>query len=169
MAEIRPSIQMMLDHQAEMQRASFGTDYRTMNDEQRMEVLRMNVLALEDELHEALAETGWKPWAESNHINVDAFKGELVDAWHFFMNLLNLAGMDAQELHHRYFEKAAKNKARQEQGYDGISGKCPLCHRALDDPATPCYVGPIEGFVPVDENYVSGFCTDSGNYTVMVG
>lgn len=99
----------------------------------------MNI-ALQDELHEALGEVGWKPWATSKHFNEDAVKGELVDAFHFFMNLCLVSNMGAAELFARYKEKRTKNQKRQEEGYDGVSTKCPGCRRALDDEAVDCHV-----------------------------
>jgi dimeric dUTPase (all-alpha-NTP-PPase superfamily) len=107
-------------------------------DEERMEALRINVLALIKELGEALDETGWKPWATSNHVNADAFKGELVDVWHFLMNLMLHVGMTPRELYDGYFIKQRINVKRQREGYDGVTGKCPQCKRAYDDPAVRC-------------------------------
>lgn len=104
-----------------------------------MSQVRMNVLALISELMEMLDETGWKPWASSNHINAEAYKAEIVDAWHFLMNLMILGGMTADDLHAGYLAKHAKNRARQEEGYDGVSTKCPRCKRAYDDPAVRCH------------------------------
>lgn len=95
-------------------------------------------VALIDELHEALAEIGWKPWATSNHFNQEAVKGELVDAFHFFMNLCLVSGVSAQDLIDGYTSKSAKNIQRQADGYDGVSTKCTVCKRALDDAAVRC-------------------------------
>lgn len=103
----------------------------------RIVFIRDMILALTDELHEALNETGWKPWASSDHINEEAFKNELVDAWHFFMNLMLVAKMSPEELYIRYLRKHEKNKDRQEVGYDGLD-KCPMCKRAFDDDAVQC-------------------------------
>lgn len=115
-----------------------GVSPRDFSDEGKIEFIKTNVLALTDELHEALNEVGWKPWASSRHINRDAFKGELVDALHFFMNLCIAAGIDAPELLEGYVSKSAKNVKRQKDGYDGVSEKCPGCKRALDDDAVTC-------------------------------
>ena len=134
------SLENMMDAQELLQIESYGgTSPRDLDDKDAIEFIRWNVLALTDELHEALAETGWKPWATSAHINGDAFKGELVDAMHFFMNLCTVVGMDADELERRYFAKRAKNAKRQAEGYDGVSKKCPACKRALDDDAVTCH------------------------------
>lgn len=95
-------------------------------------------VALVDELHEALAEIGWKPWASSIHFNKDAVRGELVDAFHFFMNLCLVSGVSAQDLIDGYIAKSAQNIKRQVDGYDGVSTKCTVCKRALDDSAVHC-------------------------------
>lgn len=106
--------------------------------EERAQFVRDMILSLEDELHEALNEIGWKPWQTSRHFNEDAYKAELVDAWHFFLNLMLVIGMDEDDLVAGYFDKRTKNLQRRDDGYDGVSGKCPECRRALDDKFTTC-------------------------------
>jgi hypothetical protein len=133
-----------LTHMLQMQRTlqlmyNDGKAIEEFSDEERMAAIRDNVLACTDELHEALGETGWKPWATSNHLNVDAFKAELVDAWHFFMNLMLHAGMTSDDLYQGYIKKNAKNIQRQAEDYDGVTTKCPLCKRAADDDAVKCH------------------------------
>lgn len=147
MANLRPTdlnfgvvpADIMLTKQRELQLViNRGKDIEDFTDEERMEVIRTNVLALTAELHEAMDETGWKPWASSNHINTAAFHGELVDAWHFFLNLMLHSGMTAADLFKGYMTKWQINMDRQANGYDGITGKCPQCKRAYDDPAVRC-------------------------------
>lgn len=127
-----------LNAQLDLQRNSFGADPKALDSEQTVEWIRWNVLALEDELHEALAEVGWKPWAKSKHVNRDAYVSELVDAFHFLMNLMIVVDCDASEFLAKYAEKRGLNAERQAAGYDGVSGKCPICKRALDDAAVTC-------------------------------
>lgn len=127
-----------LEAQHELQIKSFGNDPKSLTDAERVEWIRWNVLALADELHEALAETGWKPWAKSQHVNRDAYVSELVDAFHFLMNLMLVVDCSAEEFLTKYFEKRGINAARQAAGYDGVTGKCPECKRALDDSAVTC-------------------------------
>ncbi len=127
-----------LKAQLELQEKSFGMDPTTLDDAGKVEWIRWNVLALEDELHEALAETGWKPWATSKHVNRAAYISELVDAFHFLMNLMIVVDCSADEFLAKYAEKRKINVKRQADGYDGVRGKCGRCGRALDDEAVTC-------------------------------
>ena len=95
--------------------------------------------ALESELDELQNETGWKPWATSRHVNIDAARSEWIDAWHFMMNIALALGMDEEMILNMYMAKLKKNIARQDAGYDGVSTKCPKCKRAYDDDAVMCY------------------------------
>lgn len=131
-------MQEALDAQHNLQIDSFGNDPKSLTDDQKVEWIRWNVLALEDELHEALQEVGWKPWAKSKHVNRDAYISELVDAFHFLMNLMLVVDCSADEFLDKYFEKRKVNQKRQAEGYDGVSNKCARCRRALDDAAVNC-------------------------------
>lgn len=130
---------IMLNMQSELQEKHFGARVEELEGEERIQFVKDMHIALTDELHEALGEIGWKPWATSKHFNEDAFKGELIDAWHFFMNLCIVAGMDAEELFERYLSKHNVNVSRQEEGYDGVTTKCRGCRRAYDDSAVKCH------------------------------
>ena len=151
-------LNQMMEAQRALQVEAYGKDPSELVGEERVMFIKNMSLALLDEIHEALAEVGWKPWATSRHVNEEAFKGELVDAWHFFMNLMLAAHMDPFELMEKYMAKRQKNKDRQEAGYDGVSGKCMGCRRALDDAAVGCmpvYHGNI---------LVSTFCIQTRHY-----
>lgn len=90
------------------------------------------------ELGEATAEVGWKPWAKSRYINREAYVGELVDVWAFFINLCLLGNITPDDLYDAYLHKVQINHKRQDDGYDGLTTKCPGCNRAYDDRATQC-------------------------------
>lgn len=105
--------------QAKLQREKFRDPARLSRPE-AIEFIRWNVLALTDELHEALQEVGWKPWATSSHINREEYVGELVDAMHFLVNLFLVVGASPTEVLERYAKKNAKNHTRQEVGYTGL-------------------------------------------------
>lgn len=129
----------MLELQRELQQKGYRIDPMTLMGDERATFMQWNAFALEDELHEAFAEVGWKPWATSRHLNGVAFLKEMVDAWHFFMNLLLVAAgevdgiKDADDLSawftKAYIEKRTINLERQRAGYDGVSTKCATCHR----------------------------------------
>lgn len=113
---------------------------RQMTSEERLEFIRSNILALTDELHEALNETGWKPWATSKHIYRDEFIKELCDAQLFLHNLMLViiddeTDIDSLEIQiNGIIEDRIKRAIlRQENGYDGVTDKCIYCKRSLDD------------------------------------
>lgn len=134
---------MLFDQWLEETRAlqiqAFGKDPLALEGEDRIEWIRWNVLAATDELHEMLNETGWKPWATSRHVNEKAAGGELVDVLHFVANLLLAVGWEDGTLEDAYVAKMQKNRDRMASGtYDGLTGKCKVCKRALDDVDTLC-------------------------------
>lgn len=137
-----------------LQTETYDINLHEMTDEQRIQFIKDNILAATDELHEAMAETGWKPWATSRHINEDAYLNEIIDLWHFVMNLVLATGHHpdflAEQFHQRYMAKRRKNIQRQEDGYDGVAGKCSQCKRALDDSAVNCWKRGDQGWC--DEN-----------------
>lgn len=133
---------MMLEQgwyeQWRLQEVMNGTHPSRLDTEDVIEFIRNMVLAATDELHEALAEVGWKPWASSRHINRDAFVSELVDTWQFLMNLFQAVNVTPDELAKKLEAKHRVNYQRIEAKYDGVSTKCSNCHRAYDDPHVKC-------------------------------
>lgn len=132
------ALQMILDNQKALQKKSYGIDVATLSAEDRSTYIRDMSLALTDELHEALNEVGWKPWATSRHLNRAAYAGELIDVLHFWCNLALAADLSEQDILDLYFAKAEKNAKRQLAGYDGVADKCRTCGRAFDDAAVLC-------------------------------
>lgn len=129
----------MLGTQLATQKRITGVDPSTLDDDEKMSYIRTMVLACTDELHEALAETGWKPWASSNHVHRESYVSELVDAFLFFQNLLLVAGVTPQEFYAQFNKTQAKVQTRLSRGYDGLQTKCPECKRDLNDAGVSCY------------------------------
>lgn len=128
----------LLEAQLQLQKEHMKDgDPRNLSGDALADFMRWNAFALEDEIHEAMAEVGWKPWATSRHVNDDAFLAEMVDAFHFFMNML-LAGLGqppgiiAERFKEAYYKKNQRNAERQQEGYTGLD-KCPTCHRDLHE------------------------------------
>lgn len=130
--------QTMLTMQLELQKNSMKDgDPQKLTGDAMAEFMTWNFAACVKELSEATDEVGWKPWATSRHIKQPEFNKEMVDAFHFFMNMLLVANPDktcaqiADEFTKAYITKNAINARRMAEGYDGVSTKCEKCHRDL--------------------------------------
>lgn len=132
-------LQELLDAQRDLQlkMKPVGRDPSQLSDEDRAVFITWNAYALEDEIHEATSEVGWKPWATSRHVNREAYLKELVDAFHFFMNLMLVVDITAEEFAEAYHAKRKVNAQRQLDDYDGVSTKCPGCHREKSEAGAP--------------------------------
>lgn len=130
--------QMMLRMQLELQKGHMKDgNPQTLTGDAMADFMRWNAWACEDEIHEAMAEVDWKPWThnEVRVIHEEAFLKEMVDAFHFFMNMLLCALPDSPEViadkfTRAYLTKNAINAQRQSEGYTGLN-KCPKCKRDL--------------------------------------
>jgi hypothetical protein len=59
-----------------------------------------------------------KPWKNNyGETDVDKFREEMSDAFHFFVEMCITAGMTADDLFEGYFSAWQKNRKRQENGY----------------------------------------------------
>jgi len=153
---------LWLELQLKLQQTVF-TDPRTYSEdpEARATFVLWNAFAACDEIHEAMQEIGWKPWATSRHLNDAAFISEIVDALHFIGNMVLAAAEHLDETPEElaakmwaaYQNKAAKNIQRQLEGYDGASDKCPICHRELQ-------------VVSTDSGIRELFCPDHGRIEI---
>jgi len=165
---IKDIMDAMLESQRLVQ-AAYGHDFDIMTDEDRMRYLSTMVLACTDELHEALGETGWKPWASSNHINKQEFMGEMADAFLFFMNVMLAAGMTSQNLIELTAKKQDNSYKRLKDGYDGVTGKCPKCQRAYDNAGVKCtpdhcgYTSKSPHHIITQSPYPAHICPGCGN------
>lgn len=152
----------MLQLQEQLQTEVYGHNFQRMLPADRIQYIKEMKLALEAELQEALDHTGWKLWATSKHINREEYFGELVDAFHFLMNMLLALGDTpediASELFTRYCIKNRVNAQRQQNGYDGVTTKCGLCGVALDDMGVRCWKKGNQGYCfreNADVNYIT--------------
>ena len=70
------------------------------------------VLQLFSEIHEVLSEVKWKDTGA--HFDTDRFKikEEIIDVFHFVINLALIWGMDADELYKEFVKKNNKNYER---------------------------------------------------------
>lgn len=129
----------LFDKQLEIQTLAYGKNPLEITDPvERIQFIKDMHTALQMEQGEMLDETGWKPWATSNHVHEEAGAGELADTLLFFINLCFAFRVSPEKLFNLTMAKMDRNLARQLEGYDGVQGKCLGCKRALDDPAVQC-------------------------------
>ena len=149
MSEIElTDIRAMLVNQNELQLSAYGINIAYMSQEGRVTFIKEMYIALGAELQEMLNEMSWKPWASAEFFNTEEALGEMVDAWHFIMNILITVGyqhgVGPNELGslfaEKYYAKSRVNAERQENGYDGVSSKCPSCHREVTELPPSCFL-----------------------------
>jgi dimeric dUTPase (all-alpha-NTP-PPase superfamily) len=104
-------LEMQKDLQEKINKEKFG------NLEFNQEYINHMTVALTDEIFEALRETPFKYWKKNQVLNKDNFQKELIDAWHFFMNLLIAGGITADKLYEMYCEKNKINYERVKNNY----------------------------------------------------
>jgi hypothetical protein len=134
-------LETIMELQREFQsRVPGGVDrcFKEMTEAETVEHIRIQILGALNELNEALGESGWKPWASSRHLNVEAFRGELIDMFRFWLNLVYISGMSADGVMTKFMESLDKTNNRIANGYDGVTDKCPACKRSYSDKTTKC-------------------------------
>ena len=82
-----------------------------------VELIKNQILALFDETSEALKEVPWKPWKINQQFNVSKFRMELIDVFHFLINLFLLSGMNSRQVINLFKNKNKINVKRQKNGY----------------------------------------------------
>ena len=118
-------LQTMFHMQSALQKR-LGIDFAgDFTDVDRANFMRDHYVFLDQELQEALLEVPYfKPWkdysqmsAEEKDIAWGKVRMELVDAWHFMMNLMLMAGLSPTDLVSMYTAKNKENHRRQDAGY----------------------------------------------------
>jgi dimeric dUTPase (all-alpha-NTP-PPase superfamily) len=71
-------------------------------------------------VHEAIElqrETNWKWWKKEVEINPEKIQEEIIDMWHFLIQISIEAGLDSKKLIEKYIEKNEENLKRQLNDY----------------------------------------------------
>lgn len=105
----------MFEKQLNFQVKARNYPFKDIKDKQQF--INIMTLAAIDELLEALHNTQWKPWKNNQVFDNDEFKKELIDVWHFLINLSIAAGLDADYLYKEFLDKNNINFKRQKDGY----------------------------------------------------
>lgn len=89
----------------------------TIMSNENIELIKNQILAIVDESMEALREVPWKPWKVNLVIDLPSFRTELIDIFHFLINLFLYAGMNVEMVWKIFLEKNKINNQRQDNGY----------------------------------------------------
>lgn len=90
----------------------------------KQQYINQMILAIQEETIEIMRETAYKNpdfvpfgWKKEQIFNKEKFKEEIVDLFHFFLNLCIVADMNPNELFKKYINKNLKNCKRKNDGY----------------------------------------------------
>lgn len=113
-----------LEHMFELQRGfqnKIGTFDKIRSPQDKQQFVNQMILALVEESIEIMRETAYKNpkyvkfgWKETQVWDEEKMKEEIVDLWHFLMNLSFMAGMNAEEFYTIYCRKNGINHDRQD-------------------------------------------------------
>ena len=71
-------------------------------------------------VHEAIElqrETNWKWWKKESVMDREKIQEEIIDIWHFLIQISIESGMDSKKIMEKYMEKNEENLKRQIKGY----------------------------------------------------
>lgn len=162
----------IMSKQLELQ-TRLGTDFANMEPADRAQFMRNHRGYMEDETAEALYEMPYyKMWKDYSNMSDEAYqvawqkvRMELIDALHFFVNLMLCAGMTAEEVHYMYMAKNKENHRRQDEGY---TSDVSYREQGVDEVVEPtCTVSDASG-TTTSKTFIAMLIDEEGN-TTMTG
>ena len=113
----------MFETQKSLQK-KLGTEDKIKTESDKQLWINQNILAIVEETVEIMRETGYKNpeyvkfgWKKGQKWDIDKYKEEIVDLWHFVMNLCNAVDFTPEEFYHAYMSKNQKNRDRKDNNY----------------------------------------------------
>ena len=101
-----------------------GTWEKIKNDQNKQQFVNQMILAVMEETIETLKKSPYKSplympfgWKSTQVWDEKMFKMELIDIFHFVMNLSLVVGMGPEEFFQVYCDKNKENHDRQDNGY----------------------------------------------------
>lgn len=89
----------------------------TINGGLNIDYIKDMSIAAIDEIMEALRETPWKPWKKNQLYNQEKFQDEIIDLWHFVINLSLASGMSEKDVYKKFVFKNNINEKRRKNNY----------------------------------------------------
>lgn len=162
-------LERLIKLQTDLQTETYGYDFFKMSRADAIRYLRDQHQAITVEVSELLNEVDWKPWTDGSRLayDRDALVGELIDVLHFWLNMWIAVSSRhspqeiADEIFTRFAIKNRTNAQRKADGYDGVSTKCPLCRRALDDVAVQCNATKVDN---PPNPVLDGYCASKDTF-----
>jgi dimeric dUTPase (all-alpha-NTP-PPase superfamily) len=108
--------QMLLTQEIERIRNKMQDIYKTPEVFKGYRIFMLSSAILH-EVIELQAETSWKWWKTPKEISMEKCQQEVIDIWHFLIQLSIELGMDANTIVSRYLQKHKENINRQKEGY----------------------------------------------------
>lgn len=117
-------LEQMLDTQLNFQ-VRLDPNFLNKTIEERVAFIKEHSIHLNQEVNEMLYELPFfKPWKDytsmdinEQEIALDKARAELIDAWHFFMNIMLALNFTPVEFFAMYLAKNKENHRRQDDGY----------------------------------------------------
>ena len=117
-------LEIMMRMQSELQKTYYGRSLKSFSSKEKVLQTKETIICIIDELMETLERTPWKHWKKYDKDAYD-IKGddkkelcmEVVDIFHFFMNLCELWDIDAKTLYNMYIAKNQENYNRMTRNY----------------------------------------------------
>lgn len=117
-------LERMMDLQITFQRR-LDPNFSNMTLKERVAFIKEHSIHLNQEINEMLYELPYfKPWKDYSGVTTaeaelafEKAKMELIDAWHFFMNIMLALGITPARFYEMYMRKNQENHRRQDAGY----------------------------------------------------
>lgn len=99
---------------------ALGYDYTNITPEEKMQHLRNNALALNQEVAELVDSVPWKPWRsiKDQPYNLDNVAEEIIDCIFFLGAIREILEISSEELDEAFDDVLAKNYGRIESEYN---------------------------------------------------
>jgi len=117
-------LNQMFELQNNIQEKLGTWDKTNKSDSMKQQFINQMLLACQEEVIEIMRETAYKNsdlmefgWKKNQFMNVKLYKEEIIDLWHFVMNLWLVVGGTPEEFFQEYKKKNNINLKRQEEGY----------------------------------------------------
>lgn len=117
-------LNIMFNEQKKLQHDLGTIDKYEHNFSAKQQYINQMILACQEELVEIMRETAYKNpdyvlfgWKKGQQFNRENYKNEIIDLWHFVMNLCIVVDMDADEFYELYCIKNKINHERKQNGY----------------------------------------------------